>query len=91
MKGKTMKKQVLSLLAAASVGTAALLGGAAPAAASPALGSATAVAPTLGMGAGAYSFWCMLGYCKTKTVCDRTIGCQKLICANSSCTRFIFR
>lgn len=89
MKGKTMKKQALSLLAASALGVSALLGGAAPAAASP-VASATAVAPTLGMGAGAYSFWCMLGYCKTKTVCDRTIGCQKLICANSTCTRFIF-
>ena len=85
-------KTITKALTAAAAAGALLFSGAAPATAAPApqLQAATAVAPTLGMGAGAYAFWCMLGYCKTTTVCDRTTGCHKLICANRSCTRFIF-
>lgn len=91
MKGKAMKNKIASSLAASALGASALLGGAAPAAASP-VASTTAVAPVLGMYAGAYQLWCN-GFgtgCKYAKRWNRAGGYYyNDICSNVYCTEFV--
>ena len=86
-----LTKDLASTAAAATAALALTVGGVAPATAAPtpAPVAATSATPLLGMGAGAYAWWC--GFygigCKYKTFYDRT-GTYRLRCANIGCTRF---